>query len=392
MASYYRVTGDVNSGVLGCDMKLAVVSHAYVQPGYLQVFAPMCECPSVDLALLTPQRFRFGLHAAPCDFVNSLDRLRSFGLPTRFAGRQGTFVYSWSALSSALSEFQPDILLHEQEVYSLGATQVAAMASRRSVPLVMFVWENVQRSLSWPRRRMRDFVLDHCAGLLVGSEGAARVHREWGFTGPIAVVPQMGVAAVNPSPVYGRRNGPRFRVMFAGRLVPEKGIDCLLRAVGALRNFGVDAIATITGRGPELPRLTRLTEELGLRSSVEFTGAIAMAKVRELLGQSDVLVLPSRSTPVWEEQFGRILVEAMAEGTVTVGSRTGAIPEVIGNNQLTFAENDAEGLSRILERLGSNEQNLVTHQKALWERAANSFTNGVLWQRRLTFLGQILAR
>ena len=68
----------------------------------------------------------------------------------------------------------------------------------------------------------------------------------------------------------------------------------------------------------------------------------------------DVLVLPSVSRPNWKEQFGRVLVEAMACGTPVVGSRSGEIPNVIGDAGLLFPEGDVAGLARQLARLQGN--------------------------------------
>lgn len=104
-------------------------------------------------------------------------------------------------------------------------------------------------------------------------------------------------------------------------------------------------------------------------------GVLSIDGVRNILARSNTLVLPSRRTEVWEEQFGRILVEAMAEATVTVGSRTGAIPEVIASEDLLFAEDDHHQLATILERLSASEVELAGHQHHLWLRAGKLHTN-----------------
>jgi glycosyltransferase involved in cell wall biosynthesis len=65
----------------------------------------------------------------------------------------------------------------------------------------------------------------------------------------------------------------------------------------------------------------------------------------------DALVLPSRTTSVWKEQFGRVIVEAMACQTPVIGSDSGAIPEVIGDAGLIFPEGDAHALGNCLRRL-----------------------------------------
>ena len=68
----------------------------------------------------------------------------------------------------------------------------------------------------------------------------------------------------------------------------------------------------------------------------------------------DVLAVPSRTTPTWKEQFGRVLVEAMACQTPVIGSDSGEIPHVIGDAGLIFAEGDAQALASHLLRLASD--------------------------------------
>jgi glycosyltransferase involved in cell wall biosynthesis len=196
----------------------------------------------------------------------------------------------------------------------------------------------------------------------------------------------MGIPQLNPAPVFGRRNGNCFRVSFAGRLVPQKGIDCLLRAVAEVRSKGINLECKIVGLGAGLQKLISLRNSLGIGNAVEFTGPLSIEGVRNVLAGSDALVLPSRRTEVWEEQFGLILAEAMAEATVTVGSRTGAIPEVIASEDLLFDENDHHQLAAILERLVANEVELADHQHRLWLRAGKLYKSESLAGRRLDFL------
>jgi len=196
----------------------------------------------------------------------------------------------------------------------------------------------------------------------------------------------MGIPQLNPAPIFGRRNGNCFHVSFAGRLVAAKGLDCLLRAVAEVRSKGINLECKVVGRGVGLQKLISLRNTLGIGDAVEITGPLSIEGVRAVLARSDALVLPSRRTKVWEEQFGRILVEAMAEATVTVGSRTGAIPEVIASEDLLFDENDHHQLATILERLVASEAELVGHQRRLWFRAGSLYTNESLTARRLDFL------
>jgi glycosyltransferase involved in cell wall biosynthesis len=97
--------------------------------------------------------------------------------------------------------------------------------------------------------------------------------------------------------------------------------------------------------------LQQLARELGIAQRVHFDGSIPSAQMPAYLQQLDVLVLSSRTRPNWKEQFGRVLVEAMACGVAVVGSDSGEIPHVIGGAGLVFPEDDAGALAGHLRRL-----------------------------------------
>jgi glycosyltransferase involved in cell wall biosynthesis len=127
-------------------------------------------------------------------------------------------------------------------------------------------------------------------------------------------------------------------VGFIGRIVPEKGVDVL---VDALADF--DARLLVVGEGIARAGLEAQTAGWPSGKAV-FTGGVADSAVPDYLACMDALVLPSRTTASWAEQFGHVLVEAMAAGVPVIGSSSGAIPEVIGEAGLVFPEGDAGAL------------------------------------------------
>ena len=82
-----------------------------------------------------------------------------------------------------------------------------------------------------------------------------------------------------------------------------------------------------------------------------WAGASLPEQIARLDPGLDVLVLPSLTRANWKEQFGRVLIEAMACDVIALGARSGAIPEVIGEAGLTFEEGNAEELRAQLQRL-----------------------------------------
>ena len=97
-------------------------------------------------------------------------------------------------------------------------------------------------------------------------------------------------------------------VGYVGRLVPEKGIPDLLHAVANTQRLRL----LIVGDGPERIALQQLAQDIGLGTRCTFRWVCPMTRLQISLSALDILVLPSRTTKNWKEQFGRVLVEAMA--------------------------------------------------------------------------------
>jgi glycosyltransferase involved in cell wall biosynthesis len=122
--------------------------------------------------------------------------------------------------------------------------------------------------------------------------------------------------------------------------VPEKGLETLLEAVA-----GLDGVAVrMVGNGPERDRLAWRAGELGVPLQIDTD--IRHEQMALAYSEFDTLVLPSRTTPTWTEQFGRVLVEAMWCGVPVIGSSSGEIPWVIESTGggVVFDEGDPAAL------------------------------------------------
>jgi glycosyltransferase involved in cell wall biosynthesis len=184
--------------------------------------------------------------------------------------------------------------------------------------------------------------------VIAGSETAACVLRRAGFGKTIDVIPQFGV---DPE-VYRKTREPRngdLTVGFLGRLVAEKGIDLLLKAA-----CGLPVRVLVCGEGPLRRGLRRQAERDGVPLTLR--SRVGSEEVPVVLNSMDVLVLPSRTTLRWSEQFGRVLIEAMACEVPVIGSTCGEIPNVIGDAGMLFREGDAEDLRARISELTSSPE------------------------------------
>jgi glycosyltransferase involved in cell wall biosynthesis len=120
--------------------------------------------------------------------------------------------------------------------------------------------------------------------------------------------------------------------VFAGRLVPEKGVDVLLQAFVTVTRRLPDARLLIAGDGPERAKLVELTEKLGITTNVSFLGHLSKEKMEAQFAQAWVQVVPS----LWAEPFGLVAVEAMMRGTAVIASSMGGLGEIVEHGKTGF--------------------------------------------------------
>lgn len=137
-----------------------------------------------------------------------------------------------------------------------------------------------------------------------------------------------------------------FRLLFVGRLAPEKGVDVLVRAMRLLpvQDFEL----TIVGGGPLEPELKAMVLNLALESVIRFRGQVEHGQVAEYYKNADALIVPSHS-----EGQGVVIIEAMSFGVPVIASRVGGIPELIadGATGLLFSAGDSDQLAAQITRL-----------------------------------------
>jgi glycosyltransferase involved in cell wall biosynthesis len=275
--------------------------------------------------------------------------------PMRFNGRH--HVHYYPGLWRHINAFRPDLVHVDEEPYNLVAAHATLLARRAKARTVFFTWQNLHRRYPPPFRLFERYNYRKASAAIAGNQAAADVLRRKGFRKTIEVIPQFGVDPVlfrPPRP--GERPVPEKReptVGYVGRLVPEKGVETLIEAVallpGRLR-------IVIIGTGEHRIALEHLAEGLGIRDRVFFRGGVRGEDLPAAYWEMNMLVVPSRTLPNWKEQFGRVIVEAMACEVPVVGSESGEIPHVIGEAGLTFPEDDAEALALRIDALLQDQE------------------------------------
>lgn len=154
-----------------------------------------------------------------------------------------------------------------------------------------------------------------------------------------------------PDVVAEPTDGPT--IAFAGRLVEEKGVDVLLRAMATVVDSIVNVRLMIVGDGPIRADLATLAERLGIGSRIELTGHLGLAESQECLAGTWVQAVPS----IWAEPFGLVTVEAMARGSCVIATDIGGSAELVRHehNGLLVPPNETGALAAALLRLLGDE-------------------------------------
>lgn len=135
---------------------------------------------------------------------------------------------------------------------------------------------------------------------------------------------------------------------FVGRIVESKGIGVLMQAFAQLP---MDCKLVLVGRGEQAEEYMKLARRLGVFDRFSIHPPVHHSEIPSVLRSFDVLVLPSLETKYWKEQFGRVLIEAMACGVPVVASNSGGIPDVVGDAGMLFKTGGASELAKILSDL-----------------------------------------
>ncbi len=385
---------------LGRKLRVLFVSHAYVVGVNQGKLDAISQLPGVEVGLLAPSNWKALEWNRDLPLENPYPQLHVYSAPVAFPGRGGAHFYAPWSLWRVWQDFKPDVIQVEAEVFSLCAFEVAVLARLTGKPLVVFGWENQSRQLPFFRRPTCQFVLDTASAIIPGNQDGAQIIQQWNYQGLVEVMPQMGVDPqfFAPSPKATPSEPGTFRIGFLGRLAHSKGIDLIFQAVAHLHQRGIDSQIILCGSGAEEEALRKLAVDLQIADRINWRGAVPHNLAPAELSQFDVLVLPSRSTSEWKEQFGHVLIEAMSMGIPVIGSSSGEIPNVIGRDDLVFPEEDANALAAILSRsiadvqwreeIGiygiTRVQQLYTHERiaqrlvSLWQKILSHSNNLML--------------
>ena len=344
-----------------------------------------------EVVAITPVRFHGDLGSIEARGAHG-EALELRMLPVRLG--RSPHLMRYSGLRAAMAG-PWDVIHAWEEPYVAAGAQVAAAAAKPA-KLVFSTFQNIAKDYPWPlsafeRRSMARADAWIAFGELVHATLAPRA----GYSGrPSRVItPGVDIDRFRPDAAAAastrRELGwpePAAVVGFLGRFEPQKGVELLCEALD-----GVTAPwhALFVGGGTLEPFLHAFQQRHPSR--VRVVTGVAHADVPRWLNAMTVLCAPSQTTSAWREQFGRMLVEAMACGIPVAGSDSGEIPFVIGDAGLVLPEADPEAWTAALESLLNDAALRRDYTVRGLARARDRFAWPVIARAHLDWFEQVLA-
>jgi glycosyltransferase involved in cell wall biosynthesis len=191
------------------------------------------------------------------------------------------------------------------------------------------------------------------------------------------LVPQQNVVLVPnaiecaPFPRSRRAAGGPLKLFHIGRLLRTKGVFEIVQGLALARQRGAEAQLVIAGEGPALPQLRQAVEELGLAGHVSFAGPAFGERKAQLLGEAEVLLLPS-----YAEGLPYALLEGMAAGLVPIVTRVGAMPDVVieGVHGVVVPSRDPAAIAQAIAALAADRALLARMSAASRERVLAAYS------------------
>jgi glycosyltransferase involved in cell wall biosynthesis len=342
--------------------RVAIVRGATLNHWEMQNYAGLTERFAVtafgsDRGSFDRDRMPFPVRSLP----GLLQRAERTPLLRRWYGNRYERNEVMLGLGNALRGYD---LIHTSETFNPYSRQALRAARRQGAPLVVSVAENVPGKFDdFPRLRAIRRQVAAGADLFLA---LTERNRQWllleGAAPENIVIHPTGVDLTRffpapPDPALRAALGLRpehLVVVTIGTLQWEKGYFELLAAATLLRNdpaIGERVRYLWVGRGPERAALERQVERHGLADVIRFAPYVPYEEIPQYHRLADVFCLPSNPTRWIREQFGMVLVEAMACGKPVVGASVGGIPEVIGDAGILTPPADFVSLAATLKPL-----------------------------------------
>ena len=344
-----------------------------------------------DVVAIAPDRFRGDLGSIAARAAEG-EALELRTVPVRFD--RSAHLMRYAGLRSAMTGSW-DVIHVWEEPYVAAGAQIAS-AAPPSAKVVFATFQNISKRYPWPLSSFEGRSMKRAdAWIAFGQLVRATLASRDGYAEkPSRVItPGVDVERFRPDTAataevrreVGWPESARV-VGFLGRFEPQKGLRLLCEA---LEQLATPWHALFVGGGSIEAELRAF--EARHPSRVRIVTGVPHDQVPRWLNAMTLLCAPSQTTGAWREQFGRMLVEAMACGVPVLGSGSGEIPHVIGGAGVVLPEADAHAWTSAIAALLDDAMARREHAEQGLSRARERFAWPVIARAHLDWFEEVLA-
>ncbi|NEO55814.1 MAG: glycosyltransferase [Okeania sp. SIO3B5] len=388
-------------------MKILVASHTYIVDLNREKLRALAQLePGIEVTVVVPKRWNPKGVQSQIVETQFIDEGSFQVVPiSNYSENNQALLTFGPDLISLLRKFKPEIIQVEQGSKALTYAQFITFNRLLGLKAknLFFTWWNLPYTLKFPISLLESYNLKNTDGIVAGNKDGEDILRERGYKGPIKVMPQLGVdeSLFKPEPQAELKDSlgikyDDFVVGFVGRFVEEKGLLTLTDALAGLQEKPWKWL--LLGRGELQSTLLEKAAELGIKDRLILVESVPHDHVQKYINLMNTLVLPSETTYKfktltsvgWKEQFGHVLIEAMACQVPVIGSDSGEIPHVIGDTGLVFPEGNSEELRNCLMQLMEQKELAEELGKKGYEKAMYQYTNQALARQLFDFYQELM--
>jgi glycosyltransferase involved in cell wall biosynthesis len=370
-------------------LKVLIASHAGVLEVNRSVFLEL-RSYGIEVSFLVPNFWRGDLiQNLQFQKGESEREIQFFPLDTILSGNGSLFLYR--GLFSVPKDF--DILLIDEEPWSLAALQLSLWAGKRKK--IFYTKQNLKKTIPWIFRQIQKLVFASSTAALSVEQEVAEVLRWKGYQKEIFDFPHsydaqlfrpLDSRAIADSRTTLGLDPKLVTVIYCGRLTEEKGIADLLEVMEKMPETSVQFL--IVGNGPWKEQVAQVADK---KKNVKLIAAIPHLLIGKTMACGDIFILPSRTRKNWKEQFGRVIIEAMACGAMVIGSDSGAIARVIQRcgGGVCYPEGDRQELFRLVTKFAEEPESRRLLQEKGRDYVSSEFTHQALAKSLAGFLRRL---
>ncbi len=283
-------------------------------------------------------------------------------------------IYRFEGLISLLEEKRPEIVLLDNDPVSRIALTVGKWCRENHSKLFCISCENLSLSLNhtiqrrgWkalPAAIFKRILLKRAKrvvdGIFTLNNDGKRIFTKEGFKMveqmPLGFDPEYFFPDDKERERLRKKLGLQKTVFaYFGRLIPEKGIHILIKALKNLKKYDWQLMMDEFDEyaSDYNGEINSLLSSSGIMDRVIHVHPDHF-QIGGYMNAADIILVPSIAVPNWKEQYGRVAAEAMACGKLVVASDSGALPDLLGNHGLLFREGNTDDLAEILEKILTN--------------------------------------